>query len=187
MKTVLTTKPSISPSYEPAGSRPIDLRRAMEIPGSLGEVELRWLASVAANSLAVIEIGANLGRVTRALADHALGWVHAVELWPSQETYTIFRNNLKDREDRVFFNHNTAKNAFLGLSLRLPQGADLVFISGLYSVPVIRETIHTYEKLVCPGGIIAGGGYGTSREITEFVRAQLRNVEHVGQLWFARA
>lgn len=152
----------------------IDVRRAAKIPGWMLEQELEWLAQHAQSHRRIVEVGSWKGRSTRALGDHALGVVYAVDHWrgepsaPEAETsreiaergavqvYEEFRKNLLDlinacRIVPVFGYSTHVAEAF--------GDVDMVFIDGDHSYESVRADIRAWRPRVRAGGILAGHDY----------------------------
>lgn len=160
----------------------IDVSRAEAIDGYMRRNELTWLAERASESQIVIEVGAYLGRSTRAMGDACQGVVYTVDPWdqytnedgsqadwilkPGQtwdDIYRACRENLADliAAGKVVLIRKPSLQALPSLYPRLKgQKAGLVFLDGDHRPEVLRAEIAKYRKLVAPGGILAGHDYG---------------------------
>lgn len=144
--------------------------------------ELVWLATVAARSELIVEIGAWKGRTTRALADHVRGSVIVVDSWcDASEREDLrsdelakrgadaieadWRENLRDHIDagRVLLVRGNSPDMAIAVARLIPEGAepDFIFIDADHAVAGCRADLRAYEVLVRPGGILAGHDYST--------------------------
>jgi predicted O-methyltransferase YrrM len=162
----------------------INVSRAVAIPGYMAEKELLWLAAQAARAPVIVEIGSWKGRSTRALGDHALGTVFAVDHWkgqlrdpaaaPTREIQVRCKGD--GQMIRREFDENLADlikvrkvvpvdwNSQDGLPPTLVpfrEKVDFLFIDGDHSYVGCRSDIETYGPLLRPGGILSGHDYNT--------------------------
>ena len=150
----------------------VNIERALEISGWMNEAELRWLAEQAALHTDIVEIGCWMGRSTRALADHAVGTVWAVDTWMGSEEhqsalvdkhpdwlYQQFCTNLQDRIASlkvVPIRMESIKAA----SLLGKNTFDMVFIDASHDFEAVSADIQAWKSLIRPGGIICGHDRG---------------------------
>jgi len=159
---------------------PNSLAPALAIQGWMEPHELAWLATVAARSDLIVEIGAWKGRSTRVLADHARGSVYVVDNWCDASERRDLRNdelatrgpeaieaewrsNVQDAltAGRVELFRGNSPDVALALAAALPDAPDFIFIDADHSLEGVRADIRAYEVLVAPGGILAGHDYTT--------------------------
>lgn len=144
--------------------------------------ELVWLASVAARSELIVEIGAWKGRTTRALADHARGSIIVVDNWCDASENLDLRNeelatrgpeaiegdwraNLSDHliGGRLQLLRGNSPDMAIDVARCAADAPDFIFIDADHSVEGCRADICGYEVLVRPGGILAGHDYTTDK------------------------
>ena len=150
---------------------PIDLTRALRVPGWMERDELQWLAEQAQAAPLVVEVGAWQGRSTRALADHCPGVVYAVDPrggptlnengtpYPLvTDVFDAFRAHLRDHLDtgRVIAVREPAGTALPRLASQLGRVADSIFIDGDHRYAACAGDIAAALPLLKAGGILAG-------------------------------
>lgn len=131
----------------------IDISRAERIDGWMTPLELSWLAQQATTKSTIIEVGCFVGRSTRALAEHALGVVYAVDPWSDSwhESVTSHAGAPLDLIQRypvpmqAFLRHTWGlTNLFIyrGTLETLPHlRADMVFIDGDHSYDAVARDL----------------------------------------------
>lgn len=187
----LITKSSTLRSLVREASRPdLDIRPALSIQGWMAPIELRWLAKQAAQSSKIIELGAWKGRSTWVLARHVLGQVYTVDHFKgdtgtgAQDTYAEFVRNLQGLEHKYTALRMSASEALVPLSLRLPLGADFIFIDDDHAYENVHNNIARYSALIRRGGVIAGHDFGVWPGVDRAVKELIRKFNVVGSIWW---
>jgi predicted O-methyltransferase YrrM len=149
----------------------------------MSEDELVWLAKQAEKSPFIVEVGSHRGRSTAALADHAMGGVIAIDLWPDE---AIFKEFLKNNGPKVISLRSGSLDA--AANLPLPGGADFIFIDADHSYEAVKADIAAWSKRLAPGGLIAGHDYdahwpGVMRAVDEAYPGRQRGA---GSIWYVR-
>lgn len=183
----------------------VDLTRAAAIPGWMERNELQFLAERAAVAHLVIEVGAWQGRSTRALADHCLGTVYAIDPWSGPtltddgqpyplrtDVYAAFCAHLRDHMEagRVVAVREPSAVALPRLRSQLGPVADLIFIDGDHRYVTCAADIEASLPLLRPGGVLAGHDFtnaawpGVARAVRDRFGDQ---VQRAGKtLWWVR-
>ena len=161
-----------SPVYE--GSEMKDVIRVTDgINGWMNDSELTWLAEKACQSSTIIEVGTYQGRTTKLLSRVCEGKVYVIEPWfgnqynsitcswewseDAENSKEIFYHNLKDEvaSGKVEVLEMTSEEAIPVLKER-GIIADMVFLDGDHSAPVIDHDIKEYLQFVRSGGVFCG-------------------------------
>lgn len=170
-----------APCVEPlAVDDGIDLTRALVIPGWMHEANLRWFAQQAQTHLRIVEVGAWLGRTTRALADHAPGVVYTVDHWQGTalgddpvdvglaqagagRVKTDFFINVSDHLDseKLQLLEMASCEAACHLLASLgPQSFDMLVLDASHDVASVRADLAAWMPLLASGGLACGDDYG---------------------------
>jgi len=182
-------------------------RAAAKVEGYMLPEELHWLAKMAKESTAIVEVGSWKGRSTKALAAATNGVVYAVDNWKgsaggdlteqeakakgSDVILAEFQANLADeiKAGKVVIvnaDHATAMNEVrerLGGNV-----ADMVFIDGEHNYDAVKRDIMNYTELLKPGGLLCGHDCceehpGVVKALTEL--CPVAEV-HTGSVWSCR-
>ena len=172
----------------------INLERAINISGWMHGLELRYLAERAKEAKVIIEVGCYNGRSTMALADNTDGVIYAVDPWeefyPDNDgnehcikanVYPQFCENLREyiQSGKV----KPVKEYFTYFG----QKADFIFLDGDHRRDTVLHDIEQAEKMILPGGIIAGHDYGHEHwpGVKEAVDSHYagKNVEFIKSIW----
>ena len=188
----------------------LSLERAEAIPGWMDRDELEWLATHAAQSSKIIEVGCWMGRSTRALADATAGTVWCVDSWTGTQgsqiaktkrgtliatnqmlkpgIFAAFVANLSDHISTGHVQVLPARSMFSVQILRCLAPFDVVFLDGDHAYASIAREITDFRPLVRPGGILAGHDYGNPRwvQVTRAVDELVPDRQVVGQIWWTR-
>jgi predicted O-methyltransferase YrrM len=177
----------------------LNLEKALQIKGWMSPDELNFLARTASEASITVEFGCFLGRSTRAIADNTPGIVYAVDPWNGLyfkddnkpidlfhiNDYTQFKENLADHI-------SVSKVIPMRLySWEFPFKAgsvDFVFIDGDHRFEYVVEDIKLAERLVKPGGMIAGHDY-THQDwpgVKKAVDLAYNKVGRVDSIWWIR-
>lgn len=160
----------------------MNLEKSLSIGGWIEPEELLWLAGTASESKSILELGAFLGKSTRALCDNTSGKVFTIDLWAQtpggleadwESTISQFSTNLKDHID-------TGKLNFLRMStdngLSILQNIDLrfdfIFIDADHRYEQVKRDIEGCLSLLLPGGIISGHDMnweGVNKAVVELI------------------
>lgn len=148
----------------------INLTRALAIGGWMEPIELYWLAAQAQTHFSIAEVGSFHGRSTRALADHTLGTVYAIDPWDgpykfedgtacftvSNSDYSAFCTNMADSltTGKVKICRGDL-SAFAALDIR----PDMVFIDGDHRYEAVKSDILLALDLLEDGGLLCGHDY----------------------------
>ena len=130
----------------------------------MDEPDLCWLASQASEHDRIVEFGSYLGRSTRALCDHARGWVLAVDDWWGPRDAEVedrhnllqqFKLNLAGIPCRlriVVSRHDSQK--LLNLVAELEP--DMVFLDGDHAQEPVRHQVAFFSRVLKPGSLLCG-------------------------------
>lgn len=186
----------------------IDIRRALETEGWMGEPELTWLAEAASKSQKILEVGVWCGRSTRALADNCPGVVYAMDIWAGSDWERKADVNSLVTREREEFNKNMADHIANGKVIPLRMDSvtwelgrgqepidtsilsdfDLVFLDGLHTYQHLVAEIYLYRPRIKPGGILAGHDYAHpyefGAEVKRAVDTMLGPVNIVDWIWW---
>jgi hypothetical protein len=161
----------------------VDIKRALTVPGWMGDEELFWLATQAQKHERIVEVGTWMGRTTVALAEHALGTVWAVDHFkggpgfvpelegkPEDWLYKQFRANVDDprlgkkciltvkkssQEAAKEFHEKNAR-ALIDNHAWGVQLFDMIFIDAAHDYPDVKADILAWRPLLVPGGLLCG-------------------------------
>ena len=173
----------------------INIERALAIDGWMYPMHLEWLAQQAATHTSIIELGALMGRSTRAICDNTTGHVWAVDTWEKSEAvpnpdlvYSIFLTNMADQIsiDKLTIVRMSTDLAFESYFRPMdPYPAfDMVFIDANHSYEYVKRDILNYRQLIRPGGILCGHDLnhdGVAKAVNEIFGADYRALEY---LWW---
>lgn len=156
----------------------IDITRALAIPGFMTPKELTWLAEQAATHSLIVEVGSYLGRSTRALGDHTLGQVLAIDDWKGPRDVECdkknllkqFYGNLKDLiEAKKVSYHRWDHRDMPDVALK----PDMVFFDGSHEYEDVKQDILFWSGRLSPGGLLCGHDIrefpGVTRAVHELV------------------
>jgi hypothetical protein len=146
---------------------PIDIKRALEIPGYMDARDLQWLAQRASTRKRIVEVGSYQGRSTRAMAHNTTGTVWAVDTWectgelaslrnerPGDWVYESFLSNMRGLLNVVPI-RMTSLEASRHFA-RLGQKFDMVFIDASHDCQSVKQDIEVWKPLLEPGGLLGG-------------------------------
>lgn len=149
------------------------IENALSIQGWMTEFELAWLATTAAMSKNIIEIGSWQGRSTRAIADNTSGSIIAVDHWQGStsevgENYatqedasiaeTAFQFNLIDHIESGKLSILKSDSLHAAFDLSSNQ-FDFIFIDASHTYHDVCRDLKAWWPLVSQGGIISGHDY----------------------------
>jgi predicted O-methyltransferase YrrM len=169
----------------------IDISKAEKIEGWMSNRELTWLSQQAQNHRTVVEVGSYFGRSARAIGDHVLGTLVAVDTWvgpialntpnvlPSFEQK--FRANLADLIASKKVVAVTPTSAVLD-----DLEPDMVFIDGNHQYSAVKKDIQFWLPKIIKGGLLCGHDFScldVGRAVGELVAAP-QSVPDT-DLWFA--
>ena len=169
---------------------------ALPILGWMTDIELQWLANVAAECQIVIEFGCYHGRSTRVLADNCKGVVYAVDPWNgtyhnndgsinisiNTDCFEKFKENL---EDSIRTNKTIPVRCH-SYEFYEPIQADFIFIDGDHRYESVKIDIEVAKRLARLGTVIAGHDYthddwpGVKKAVDEIYS----NVNQIGSIWW---
>jgi len=181
----------------------VDLTRAQAIEGWMLTNELGWLATQAQTHRRVVEVGSWKGRSTRALGDHAVGTVYAVDHWQGELSDPTASCTIEAKArgaDAVYQDFSANLDDLIQVGKVVPiQGRstdvaprfdaiDFVFIDGDHSYVSICEDIAAWVPRISRGGVIAGHDYmahhpGVIRAVNELFWGQ---VHLVSTIWWVQ-
>lgn len=160
-------------SREPAAPetpKEVDISQAVKIDGWMTEPELHWLAEQASTRKSIVEMGAYLGRTTRALGDNAAGEVYAYDDWEGlrenwwvidtpaevkKTLWTVFCVNLHDLIHAGKVIPVRENHANLHLLPNRPM-VDMLFIDGDHSFESVKRDIELWRPFLLPGALVCG-------------------------------
>lgn len=136
-----------------------DITKAKSIEGWMTEFELLWLAERAVEHRVIVEVGSYLGRSTRALLDHTLGVVYAIDDWKGpRDVY------MEKRERELLYGkflHNvheyiaSPKLVIVVCDHRKltmsPESVDMVFLDGSHTYEDIKADIVFWKSRMTKG------------------------------------
>lgn len=166
----------------------INIQRALQIQGWMGEEELTWLAERASECMSIVEIGCWKGRTTVALAEHTKGVVHCVDSWREPGVFKEFLENVKHLKNLVVHTVDSLDGARVLDRIRF----DFVFIDADHSYESAKSDILSWKPLIAPGGLISGHDYrdsfpGVIQAVDELIpNRQLLAPRNRCAIWFAR-
>lgn len=156
----------------------VDIERARDIGGWMGDDELHHLASAAKRSRVFIEIGAWAGRSSRAIADNLPkdGVLYCADTWRDADTgadddiYLQFMANLSEhiasgKVRPIRMDSLTAATTSRAMNVT----ADCVFIDGAHDYATVKADIAAWLPLVKTGGVLCGHDYGVREGVTRAV------------------
>lgn len=165
--------------------------------------ELTFLATQAHRALRIVEVGVWKGRATKAMSDHTLGVIHAVDHWCGQsDTSTTVNTELAARgaaavrdefhlhladaiaEGRVQVLEMSASRALVSLLARYgSKSMDFVFLDGDHTTEAVYEESLLAELLIRPGGMIAGHDYQIP-QVRDALAQRHWTTKQVEQIWY---
>jgi predicted O-methyltransferase YrrM len=181
----------------------IDLSKALIVEGWMSEPELIWLAEQAQKSLTTVEIGAWMGRSTRAMADNTSGNVIAVDTWdgsaenqeslkgkPHGYLFQKFCDNLADHiaSGRVLpMRGNSLAVAAHCAEEGLRFG--MIFIDAAHDYESVRNDILAWRPLLAKNGLLCGHDYdwgwpGVVNAVRELVSPVPDQAAGGSSIWF---
>lgn len=151
----------------------MNIERALATPGFMAESELEYLASLAAKSGSIVEIGSWSGRSARAFADNTPGLVFCVDTWadnaygsaPAEMTchpdwlWKEFGKNVGYEHHVMAWRMNSVQCAALVAN----QGFkfDLIFIDAGHNYEDVVADINAWRPLLATDGVLCGHDYTT--------------------------
>ncbi len=182
----------------------IDLAKTLAIPGWTTPGELHWLAAWAGQSKVIVELGSWKGRSTRALADHGLDIVYAIDSWAGADeaikkeldkrgadaVFKEFCANLDGVMHKVIPIRSATHDAAEMLD-HLRACVDLLFIDAGHTYNEVKGDIERYAPLMRPGGVICGHDYanpehpGVKQAVDELFGRVVQRIDH--SIWCVRS
>lgn len=151
----------------------IRIDRALVIDGWMIESELKWLAEEARKRHNIVEVGAWMGRTTRALADNTPGVVYAVDTWKGSEEhqdelakhegwwlFDQFRRNTSDRGNIKPIQMASVEAAQYFRSTFPNMRFDMIFLDAAHDYENVKADILAWRPLLAEGGTFCGHDYG---------------------------
>ena len=158
---------------------PIDIKKAVLIPGWMSEHELQWLGEQAANKKLIIEIGSYMGRSTRVMGDATSGRVVAVDDWfgPRNESdvntdgtpFTEDERSEIEAKFHIYLSDLIQAGKVLPVKMdynemeyseELDVQPDMVFIDGDHSYEAVMRDISLWRERLVSGGMLCGHDFG---------------------------
>lgn len=151
----------------------MNIEKALTLPGWMSAPELTWLAEQASKANLIVEVGAWMGRSTRAMADATKGVVIAVDTWdgsaenqeelkgkPENYLFDEFLANLGDqiRSGHVIPYRGRSLEAAANYAMSKMR-FDMVFIDASHDYENVKADILAWRPLVRPGGLLCGHDY----------------------------
>lgn len=153
----------------------LKLETALKIHGLMPPHEVHALAELASKYKRIFEIGAHLGRSTRAMADNTEGTVvtaddfngprDAVIPWKDRhEMYDKFLANMGEyiATKKVIawkVDHKTMSKGGLAEFLGEEPQFDMVFLDGSHAYEDVRRDLAFGMSILTPGGLLCGHDY----------------------------
>jgi len=178
----------------------MNIDKALKINGWMYDVELGFLAEQAVKHAAIAEIGAWMGRTTRALADNTQGTVYAVDTWQGSAEhgqflktkwanylFEEFQRNLNDHiaSGKVFPIREPSleaaeKFAVMGMTF------DMIFIDAAHDYVNVHADILAWQKLLSPRGLLCGHDFDAGRDgVVRAVKELVPGFEKgPGSIWY---
>jgi predicted O-methyltransferase YrrM len=148
----------------------IDISYSLTVEGWMAPSELEYLASLAAKSLCILEVGSWRGRSTSVLAQHTRGLVVAVDTWrgsvehqaelkgkPTSGVWFDFMSNVS-RYDNVWPVPMNSIDAARVISLG-PMCFDMIFIDASHDYDSVIADIKAWKPLLSTVGVMCGHDY----------------------------
>lgn len=176
---------------------PVDISKALQIPGWMKPEELIWLAEQAQTHQAIAEVGSYYGRSTRALCDHSLGIVHAFDDWYGPRDAAMdYRIRLKLREnfDKFLADHiesgRCVPHEVDHSKVTVAGPFDMIFIDGSHEYFDVQQQLNTWPAFLSLGGMICGHDHelafpGVVRAVSERYGDQVKYVKGTS-IWWAQ-
>lgn len=167
----------------------------------MDEMELLWLATMAAKSPLIVEVGSWKGRSTVCLGENTKGVVFAVDSWMgSAECWVGAYSNLgeeyKGPDGLLFreFRNNTRHLPVVPVERLSVDAAhmfaasgmafDMIFIDGSHDYENVKADIEAWRPLIKKGGIFCGHDYGMWPDVEKAVMDCLEGIHvPVGSIW----
>lgn len=181
------------------------LRDNLNIPGKMTELELRYLARLAATVPAggvIVEVGPLFGRSTYAIANaapHAA--VYSIDTWETAPWIEKYRgktgNVLPFGVDafrtytRDCANITPIKGFSPDVVADWDKPIDLYFEDAIHGNPGLKDNLDFWLRHLKPGGVICGHDYtlrfpDVKREADRIARDWATKIEVVGSIWAIR-
>jgi predicted O-methyltransferase YrrM len=161
----------------------MNLEKATQIHGWMPDNELRWIAETASTKNNILELGAFLGRSTRAICDNTNGKVTTVDLWTQENNLLIadfsaaygqFQDNLKEHINSAKL-HYVQMSTDFAIEHMIGSGYkfDFIFIDACHEYEQVSKDIKgCLTFLLADGGIISGHDFnweGVERAVKELL------------------
>lgn len=159
----------------------MDLSKACSIHGWMPDEELRWIAETASTKNNILELGAFLGRSTRAICDNTNGFVTTVDLWTQENnllvadfsaTFAQFKDNLKEYIDKKLFLFKMSTDSAIEILQDNGHKFDFIFIDACHEYDQVSKDIKGCLELLSPSGIISGHDFnweGVEKAVKELI------------------
>lgn len=158
----------------------VDISKAKLINGWMFEPDLEWIAKQASTHNKILELGAFLGRTTRAICDNTSGYVYTIDNWNTpelcvdwDEISVSFVENLQDHFDTnklTLLNGNT--DYVLTCRTLKDEKFDFIFIDASHEYEQVKRDIINCFNLLDSGGIISGHDFnwpGVEQAVKELI------------------
>ena len=170
----------------------MNITRALAIDGYMSEIELTYIAYLAARSSLIVEVGTYKGRSARAWADNTFGVLFAVDYWRDGGEAN-WDQNLADCTNvmkvKMYSCRAAAALAKIDIEFDLFKAGltfDCIFLDGGHNYDEIHADILAWRPLLRESGIFCGHDFqsefpGVIRAVTELV-PKFRIVDG-GSIW----
>jgi predicted O-methyltransferase YrrM len=149
------------------GRNLMNIERALKCNGWMEVNELEYLASAAAKSRRILEIGSWAGRSATAIASNTSGCLWCVDTWERALVHyngavlepTLFSEFLQNTSGLPVIPVMTDSMTAAKWMKSAGMTFDMIFIDANHEGPAVREDILTWRELLVPGGILCGHDY----------------------------
>lgn len=179
----------------------MNLQRALDAQGWFSESEMEYIATIAAKSKVIVEIGSYKGRSTLALAQNTDGIVYAVDHWegspehqselanyPKGWLFDEFTVNMEGITNVHPISRSSVQTAVWFKSTG--KTADFVFVDGSHDFANVKADIEAWLPILSDGGIMAGHDFGDGwPDVEKAVKLLIPNYRLVpgGSIWTSEA
>ncbi len=177
------------------------IERALRTNGWMSEEELTYIASLAAKSKLIVELGSWRGRSAVCWAENTEGFVYCVDTWANDAYGISFPDDPPDLHRRpewllTEFLKNTqglrnifpvrtrtevAATIFRNMGVR----PDVVFVDAGHNYNDVVTDIEAWRPLLAEGGTLCGHDYGYSgwEDVKKVVDAKVPKFRVIGTIW----
>jgi len=179
----------------------MNIERALATPGWMSEAELTYIASLAAKSRIIVELGSWRGRSAVCWAENTEGVVYCVDLWANDAYGISFPDDPSDLHRRpewllTEFLKNTAgirnivpirSRTEIAATIIHSMGIrpDVVFVDADHGYNGVVADIQAWRPLLADGGVLCGHDYSYSGwpDVKKVVDWMVPNFRVIDTLW----